>query len=185
VWLSEKELDLMQGTNCGIAVCTDSNLKLSSGFLPLKAIRERGIKAAMASDGVASNNNLDILEELSTTAKLHKALNHDPEFLPARDAFAMLTIDAAKALGKDAEVGSLEPDKAADLCIINTHELQGQPLYNPYSHLVYALSSRHIRDVMVAGKLVVNEYRPVFCNTEDLLDRARYWKDKIVREIGL
>ncbi len=185
VWLSEKELDLMQGTNCGIAVCTDSNLKLSSGFLPLKAIRERGIKAAMASDGVASNNNLDILEELSTTAKLHKALNHDPEFLPARDAFAMLTIDAAKALGKDAEVGSLEPDKAADLCIINTHELQGQPLYNPYSHLVYALSSRHIRDVMVAGKLVVNEYRPVFCNTEDLLDRARYWKEKIVREIGL
>lgn len=183
VWLSEEELDLMAGTSCSIAVCTDSNLKLSSGILPLKAIRERGIKAVMATDGVASNNNLDILQELSTTAKLHKAVAEDPEFLPAREAFAMLTIDAARALGKDDQLGSLEVGKAADLCIIDMGCLQSHPLYNPYSHLVYAVSSSQIRDVLVAGRIVVQNHQPVFIDPAALIDKAKYWKNKILSEI--
>jgi 5-methylthioadenosine/S-adenosylhomocysteine deaminase len=183
VWLSAEELDLMAGTSCSIAVCTDSNLKLSSGILPLKAIRERGIKAVMATDGVASNNNLDILDELSSTAKLHKAITDDPEFLPAREAFAMLTIDAARALGKDDHLGSLELGKAADICIIDMNFLQSQPLYNPYSHLVYAVSSSQIRDVLVAGRIVVQNHQPVFIDPAALIDKAKYWKNKILSEI--
>jgi 5-methylthioadenosine/S-adenosylhomocysteine deaminase len=184
VWLSVEELDLIADSSCGIAVCTDSNLKLSSGFLPLKAIKERGIKAVMATDGVASNNNLDILEELGTTAKLHKAIAQDPEFLPAREAFAMLTIDAAKALGKDDHLGSLELGKDADICIIDMDFLHSQPIYNPYSHLVYAVSSGQIRDVLVAGKFSLRDHQLQNVDTDAMVDKAKYWKNKILSEIG-
>ena len=183
VWLSREELDLMIGTSCSIAICTDSNLKLSSGFAPIFELKQRGIKTVMATDGVASNNNLDILEELGTTAKLHKALNNDPEFLPARDAFAMLTIDAARALGKEDQIGSLETGKAADLCIIDMGFLHSQPMYNPYSHLVYAVSAHQVRDVFVAGKQVVKSFKPVCVDTAALIDKAKHWKNKILSEM--
>lgn len=183
VWLEEEELDLLRETDCSIAICTDSNLKLSSGFAPMAQMKARGIKTLMATDGVASNNNLDILEETSTTAKLYKAWNHDPLFMPARDAFAMLTIDSAKALGMDQITGSLEPGKAADLCVINLNHLQSQPLYNPYSHLIYAISSHQVRDVLIAGKQVLKNHQLVNLDPAALIDKAKYWKTKILSEI--
>lgn len=185
VWLTEPELDLMVDSDCSIALCTDSNLKLGSGFAPLAELHKRGIKVAFATDGVASNNNLDILEELSTTAKLHKVLNGDPEFLPARDAFAMLTIDAATALGKAEHLGSLEIGKAADLCVIDVDRLGSQPMYNPYSHLVYAIGAHQIRDVVIAGRLVVQDHVCIVQDQAALIDKAKYWKNKILSEMKL
>jgi 5-methylthioadenosine/S-adenosylhomocysteine deaminase len=183
VWLSGEELKLLEGKDCGIAICTDSNLKLASGFAPLKGILEHNVPFALGTDGVASNNNLDLLDELSTTAKLHKSINQDPEFLPAREAFAHVTIEAARALGKADTLGSLEPGKAADICIINTRDLQSSPIYNPYSQLVYALSSHQIRDLMVAGSFALKDYALQNLEEEELLARAEHYKQKIVKEI--
>ncbi|MCK9557065.1 MAG: amidohydrolase [Candidatus Cloacimonetes bacterium] len=184
VWLSPEELKRLGKSNSAVAVCTDSNLKLASGFAPLKAMNEHGVCYALGSDGVASNNNLDLLEELSTTAKLHKTLTADPEFMPAREAFAHITIEAAKALGKEDSLGSLEIGKAADLCIIDTQNLQSSPLYNPYSQLLYAMGSHQMRDVMVDGTYVVKNYQLVNLDEAELVHTANEYKVKIIKELN-
>lgn len=184
VWLSPKECELLGKSRSAIAICTDSNLKLASGFAPLKDMLEHQTAFAFGSDGVASNNNLDLLEELSTTAKLHKALNSDPAFLPAREAFAHVTSAAAEALGLDHLLGSLEPGKAADICLVEQRNLQSSPCYNPYSQLVYAMGSHQMRDVMVAGAWAVKDYQ--LCNLDEstLLEQAEFYKQRILKEIG-
>ncbi|MDD3535699.1 MAG: amidohydrolase family protein [Candidatus Cloacimonetes bacterium] len=181
VHLSESELELMASTRSAVAICTDSNLKLASGFAPLKALRQHGILSPLGTDGVSSNNDLDLLAELSTTAKLHKAINEDPEFLSAQEAFALVTIDAARALGKGDTLGSLEIGKAADLLLIDPYELNSQPLYNIYSHLVYAMNSRQIRDVFVAGKAVVQDKSLVNIYDDELMKKAFHYEGMVER----
>lgn len=176
VHLTESELELMAGTRSAVALCTDSNLKLASGFAPLKALRQHGILSPLGTDGVSSNNDVDLLAELSTTAKLHKALNEDPEFLNAREAFALVTIEAARALGKENTLGSLEIGKAADLLLIDPYELNSLPLYNIYSHLVYAIDSHQIRDVFVAGKIVVQDREFVNIYEGELMEKALHYE---------
>ncbi|MCB5270895.1 MAG: amidohydrolase family protein [Candidatus Cloacimonetes bacterium] len=183
VWLSGKELELLEGSQSAISICTDSNLKLASGIAPLKDMLKRHLSVALGTDGVASNNNLDILEELSTTAKLHKAINADPEFLPARDAFALLTIGGARTLGKEQDLGSLEAGKCADLLIIDLQNLQSQPLYHPYSQLVYALGAEQIRDVMVAGNFVLKKRQLSNLDEAELISTAQEYQIKIQKEL--
>ena len=183
VWLTEPELDILQNTRSSIAICTNSNLKLASGFAPLKAIRQRGIPTPLGTDSVSSNNSLDLLSELGHTARLHKALNKDPEFLPASEAFRLITSEAARALGKDEQLGSLEIGKAADILIIELAHPASQPLFDPYSHLVYAISSRQIRDVLVAGKTLVKNQKLQSLDQTELLDKADYYKTKILAGI--
>jgi 5-methylthioadenosine/S-adenosylhomocysteine deaminase len=183
VWLSGEECRRLGASNSAVAICTDSNLKLASGFAPLKSMMEHGVRFAMGTDGVASNNNLDLLEELSTTAKLHKALNGDPLFLPAREAFAHVTIEAARALGMEDTLGSLEPGKAADLCLVDIQNLPSSPCYNPYSQLVYSMGSHQMRDVMVAGKFAVRDYQLVNLDESELIEQADEFMRKIQREM--
>lgn len=185
VWLSGKELELMAGSRSAISLCTDSNLKLSSGIAPIKEMLKHKLNVAIGTDGVASNNNLDILEELSTTAKLHKAINHDPEFLPARAAFALLTSEGARALGKGQDLGSLEAGKYADLLIIDLENLQSQPLYNPYSQLVYAIGAEQIRDVMIAGDFVMKDRQLSHLDETKLILTAQAYQTKIMKELSL
>lgn len=183
VWLDSEEIKTLAQAKAAVALCTDSNLKLSNGFAPVKEMLEQNLNLAMGTDGVASNNNLDILEELSTTAKLHKALNHDPVLLPAREAFALLTIEGARALNRAHDLGSLEAGKWADLCLIDTNNLQSQPLYNPYSHLVYSMGSEQIRDVMIAGDWVMKNKKLQHLNEADLIERAKQYKNTIISKM--
>ncbi|MDD3104326.1 MAG: amidohydrolase [Candidatus Cloacimonetes bacterium] len=185
VWLSGKEMELMEGKMSAISLCTDSNLKLGNGIAPIKEMLKRKLNLSIGTDGVASNNNLDILEELSTTAKLHKAINHDPELLPAQDAFALITIDGARALGKEQELGSLETGKYADLLIIDIQNLQSQPLYNPYSQLVYAIGAEQIRDVMIAGDFVMKDRQLIYLDEAELIITAQAYQTKISQELKL
>ncbi len=184
VWLDESEMELLaESGKASIAICSDSNLKLCSGFAPLKKYREQGINLCLGTDGVASNNNLDLLEELSLTAKLHKALNNDPTLLPARDAFALVTCNAAKALGREKELGSLETGKLADIAVFSLEELENQPLYNPYSHLVYAMGSHSVRDLIVNGRLVMQNRNLSKVSETLLIKRAKAYRDMILQEI--
>lgn len=185
IWVDEAEMELLAAKGkSSIAVCAESNLKLVSGFAPLKAYTEHGINLSLATDGVASNNNLDLLAELSLTAKLHKALNQDPEFLPARDAFAMVTVNAAKALGRQNDIGSLEVGKLADIAVISLQEPENQPVYNPYSHLVYALSSSSVRDCIVNGVSVMRNRHLSMVSEGELQAKAARHKQQILREIN-
>ena len=184
VWINEKEMDILaEKGNSSIAICTESNLKLSSGFAPIKKYQEKGINICLGTDGVASNNNLDLLAEMSVTAKLHKALNNDPTLLPAKDAFALVTINAAKALGKEKELGSLEIGKIADLAVVSLQELENNPLYNPYSLLVYAINHNSIRDMIIQGKIVMRNRQLLFVDEQHILEKANYYKKMILKPL--
>ncbi|MBP7333249.1 MAG: amidohydrolase family protein [Candidatus Cloacimonas sp.] len=182
IWIDEREMELLAEKKLSsIAVCTESNLKLSSGFIPVKMCQEKGINLCLGTDGVASNNNLDLLTELSVTAKLHKALNNDPALLPAKEAFAFVTINAAKALGKEKELGSLEKGKIADIAVVTLQELENNPVYNPYSLLVYAINSNSIRDMIIQGKIVMHKRQLCNVNEQQLLDKATDYKEMILQ----
>ena len=183
VWMDEEEIELLSEVPASIAICTESNLKLASGILPLATYRKYKVNLCFATDGVASNNNLDILSEMDVTAKLHKVINNDPAFLPAVDIVRMATCDAAKALGISHKRGSLEIGKDADICILSLSELESQPLYNPYSHIVYALSSRNVRDVVVNGKIVLENGKLMQVDESALIATAKQQKAYILQQL--
>jgi 5-methylthioadenosine/S-adenosylhomocysteine deaminase len=184
VWMDEEEIELLSEVPASIAICTESNLKLASGILPLATYKKYGVNLCFATDGVASNNNLDILSEMDVTAKLHKVMNKDPAFLPAVDIVKMATCDAAKALGISRKRGSLEVGKDADICILNLSELESQPLYNPYSHIVYAMTSRNVRDVIVNGKIMLENGRLTQVDESALIASAKEQKEYILKQLS-
>lgn len=184
VWTDPDEIGLMAANPASVAICSDSNLKLASGILPLAEYQRQGVNLCFATDGVASNNNLDLLAEIDLTAKLHKALNSDPAFLPAARAVQMATLDAAKALGVADRRGSLEPGKDADICVLSLAGLECQPVYNPYSHVVYTLGAKQVRDVVIAGEIVLRQGRLAKVDEAELVETAKSWKQRILKELG-
>ncbi|MBW6515496.1 MAG: amidohydrolase [Candidatus Cloacimonetes bacterium] len=179
VWLSDNDIDILAEKGVSIAINTESNLKLASGFLPLKKCLVKRVNMTTGTDGVASNNNLSIIEELGITAKVHKALNNDPTFLPAKEIIKFPTINAARALKKNDKLGSLEKGKNADLIIIDTNDLESLPLYDPYSQIVYNLSSANITDVLINGQFVMLNRQLTTLDEEEIKERAHYYKEKM------
>ena len=179
IWVDGDEIALLAENPASIAVCTECNLKLASGILPLSSYLKHGVNVCFATDGVASNNNLDLLAELDVTAKLHKAINEDPAFLPAQQALGMATRNAAKALGISDKRGSLEVGKDADITVLDACCLNGQPLYNPYSHLVYALGARSVRDVVINGEVVLRQGNLTKVDEAEIIASAKQYQTKI------
>lgn len=184
IWVSDNEMKLLCEKGVSISIITESDLKLASGFAPMKRYLENGINVCLGTDGVASNNNLSILEEMDFTAKLHKAYNQDPTFLPAIEVVKMGTINSAKALKKDSEIGSLEIGKKADIILIDKNQLDAVPMYNVYSHLVYTISSEHVKDVIINGKIVMENRELVNIDEDELIDRAKFYRKKILKDFG-
>lgn len=183
VWVSDMEMEILAEKNASIAICTDSNLKLASGIAPISKYLKHGVNLCLATDGVASNNNLDLLAEMDITAKLHKVIGNDPAILPAVELVRMATINGAKALGWEQKRGSIEIGKDADLTIIGLDTLENQPMYNPYSHLVYTISSSSVRDVLVGGKFVLRDRVLVSLDEAELIATANEYKEVIKKEI--
>src|SRR4029078_12284470 len=127
VHLSDEEIEILRTTHTNVVHCPSSNLKLGSGIAPVVKLLEEGISVSLGADGAACNNRLDMFTEMRTAALLQKAL-HGPEVLPAQRALQMATIDGAKALGLDSEVGSLEVGKRADLAIVRLDGLHSTPV---------------------------------------------------------
>ncbi len=174
VWVDEKEQELMARKNVSVALNTESNLKLASGFAPVKGYMEKGVNLCLGTDGVASNNNLSLLEELDTTAKLHKALHLDPTLLPAEEALKMVTINAAKALQKGHQLGSLETGKFADIITLKNDTLEAMPMYNVYSHIVYTLNSAAVQDSVINGKIVLENRKLPHLEMDSILEKSNY-----------
>jgi 5-methylthioadenosine/S-adenosylhomocysteine deaminase len=183
VWVDEDEMELLADAPASIAMCTESNLKLASGILPLKNYLQHGVNVCFATDGVASNNDQDLLAEMDTTAKLHKAINNDPAFLPAKETLRMATVCGAKALGVDKHRGTITMGKDADLCVLSLNDLQCQPLYNPYSHVVYAMGSRNVRDVVIAGEVVLENSTLTKVDEAAIIATAKEYRQKITAEL--
>jgi 5-methylthioadenosine/S-adenosylhomocysteine deaminase len=177
-------MPLLARDNVAVAICTESNMKLASGIAPIKAYLENGVRFCFGTDGVASNNNLDLLAELDFTAKLHKAVYKDPTFLPAEQMLYRVTAVAAKALHRYDELGSLETGKKADITVLDCHSIEGQPLYNPYSQVVYALGGKAVRDVIINGEVVLRNKQLTKLDAAELIATAKHYRDKIVSELN-
>jgi 5-methylthioadenosine/S-adenosylhomocysteine deaminase len=179
IWLEDKEIELLAKRKVGVSHCMESNLKLASGFAPVATMLMEGIKVTFGTDGAASNNDLNILSEMSTTAKVHKALSKDPTVLDAKKVLLMATRWGAEVLGLGHKVGSIEKGKIADIIIINLKKPHLTPLYDVYSHIVYAAMASDVETVMVNGKVVVSGGKLVTADESEILYRAQEWCEKI------
>lgn len=166
VWVDEAEQALMAERDVKVLHCPGSNLKLGSGLAPVVEMRARGISVSLGADGAACNNHLDMFEEMRLAAVL-QSVRHRPGALTARDALAMATREGARALGLEAEIGSIEPGKRADLVLVDA----AGP--DPYSTLVYAARGTDVRTTIVDGEFLVDEFHPTRWDPADLSATAR------------
>jgi 5-methylthioadenosine/S-adenosylhomocysteine deaminase len=179
VHLDESELDLMARQNVSVAHCPSSNLKLASGIAPVAAMRERGIRVGVGTDGAASNNRLDVMTEMRTAALLAKGASGDARRVPAAEALEMATIEGARALGLDSRIGSIVPGKSADLTAIDLATIETQPVYDPLSHIVYAAGREHVTHVWVDGRARVSDRKIEGVDEGDIGDKARWWSKRL------
>ncbi len=157
VWVDGEEIDLLAAARTCVVHNPRSNLKLASGIAPVPDMLRAGVLVALGTDGAASNNTLNLFAEIQAAALIHKGIRLDPLAVSAAAALEMATIGGARALKLDHLVGSLEPGKRADLVIIDLDEDNLVPLYDPISHLAYAVQGADVRTVVVDGRIVLRE----------------------------
>jgi len=155
VHLSDAEILRLARAGASVVHCPVSNLKLASGIAPVPALLAAGVNLALGTDGAASNNRLDLLDEARMAALLAKAVAGDASTLPAMRALECATLGGARALGLESKIGSIEPGKEADLVAVDMSSPETTPVFDPVSHLVYAGGREHVTDVWVAGRAVV------------------------------
>lgn len=177
--ITDGEIAALARAGSHVVHCPESNLKLASGFCPVAKLLKAGINVAIGTDGAASNNDLDMFGEMRTAALIAKAVAQDASAVPAATALSMATINGARALGIDAEVGSLLAGKAADIIAVDLGQLESQPIYNPISQLVYATGRDRVCDVWVGGKHVVKNGTLTTLDGPAIQRRAREWGMKI------
>jgi 5-methylthioadenosine/S-adenosylhomocysteine deaminase len=179
VHLEGYEIQLLASHACSVAHCPSSNLKLASGFAPVEALRKAGVNVCLGTDGAASNNRLDLMQEMRTAALLAKAVARDAEALPEHAALRAATLAGARALGLDERIGSIEPGKAADLAAVALRGPELAPCYDPVSHLVYAAGRENVTHVWVGGELRLRE-RELQGNAFSALDtRWHLWQNSL------
>ncbi len=179
VWPTEEEITILAERNVGVAHCIESNLKLASGIAPVVKMLNAGVKVTFGTDGAASNNDLNILSEMSTAAKVHKALAGDTTALSAKQAMLMGTRWGAEALGLGQTTGSIEEGKSADIVLADLQKPHLTPLYDIYSHIVYSMNSSDIETVIVNGVAVLEQGNLTKTDQTKILAKASQWGRKI------
>ncbi len=179
IWLEDSEIGVLAERGVGVSHCIESNLKLASGIAPVPHMLRAGVKVTFGTDGAASNNDLSILSDMSTAAKVHKAITKDPTALDSKTALLMATRWGAEVLGAGDSTGSIEKGKLADIITINLQKPHLAPMYDIYSHIVYAAGASDVDTVVVNGKLIIDGRRPVTCDEEGILLKASEWGKKI------
>ena len=176
VQLNEEDLEILQMTRPSVVHCPESNMKLASGVCPVVSLQNRGINVALGTDSVASNNDLNMLNEMRTATFLAKVTQKDPVCLNVNETLAMGSLNGAKALGIDKIVGTLQPGKAADFIAINLDELETLPVFDPAVQVIYSSSRHQVTDVWVAGKQLLKNRELLTIDEEALKAKARLWK---------
>ena len=184
VWPSEEELQVLKRIGVGIVHNPQSNMKLASGVAPVPTMLKRDMLVGLGTDGAASNNDLNMWEEMDTAAKLHKVFSGDPKVLSAEEAFSLATIRGAQALHLGNEIGSLEQGKRADLVIVERDSLNQIPLYNVYSDLVYATKANDVQTVIINGRVVMRDRRLLTLNEATIKEDARIFREKIAKSLS-
>src|SRR5215207_7164474 len=182
VHLSNDEIRTLKTTATNVVHCPSSNLKLGSGIAPIVKLLDEGISVSLGADGAACNNRLDMFTEMRTAALLQKAL-HGPEVLPASRALRLATIDGAKAMGLDAEIGSLEVGKRADVAVLRLDRLHATPVTDVFSALVYSAQPDDIETVIIDGELVMRDRRLLTVNETETIKDARVQRGNLAGKL--
>lgn len=171
VHLNDKDMDILKKYNVRVAHNPSSNLKLASGVAPIQKYLDKGITVGIGTDSCASNNNLDMFEEMKLAALLQKGINLDASHMPAKKVLEMVTIDGAKALFIDNHTGSLKVGKQADIIAIDINNTRFYPKNDILAHLIYSMNSSDISDSFIAGQWIMNNRKLNF-NKEEIISKA-------------
>jgi 5-methylthioadenosine/S-adenosylhomocysteine deaminase len=182
--LTDRDIAIMKKRNVKASHNPASNLKLASGVSPVPKMLRKGVTVSLGTDSPCSNNNADMFEVMKTTALLHKGINKNPTLMPAKQVLKMATIEGAKALSWENEIGSIQVGKKADLAIINFRKPHLYPLYNETSHLIYAAKSTDVETVIINGKIVMENRQLTTVNIEKIMDMAEKAKERLLRRLN-
>lgn len=184
VWPTSDDINTLVKRSVGVAHCPQSNMKLAAGAAPVPAMLKAGVAVGLGTDGAASNNDLNLWEEIDTAAKLHKFTSKDPTVINAREALEMATIRGARAIHQDKEIGSLEAGKRADLIIVDLESAHQTPVYNIYSALVYATKASDLETVIVNGRIIMQNRRVLTIDERSVRVKANEYRDRIRKSIS-
>jgi 5-methylthioadenosine/S-adenosylhomocysteine deaminase len=184
VWPQGTDIAILKQRGVGVIHNPQSNMKLASGVAPVPRMLTEKLFVGLGTDGAASNNDLNMWEEMDTVAKLHKVFTGDPKVISAQEAFELATIRGAQALHLEKEIGSLETGKRADLLVIDRDTLNQIPLYNVYSDLVYATKAADVETVIINGRLVMRNRRLLTLNETAVKADARTFRDRIIKSLS-
>jgi 5-methylthioadenosine/S-adenosylhomocysteine deaminase len=184
VALTDEDVKIMKKRNVKVSHCPVSNLKLASGISPIPKMLEEGVTVSLGTDSPCSNNTADMFETMKTTAILHKGINKNPTLLPAEKILQMATINGAKALSWDDEIGSIAVGKKADLIIVNLKKPHLSPMHNETSHMVYAAKSADVETVIINGKIIVENGTLKTLKVERVMALAEKAKDNLLGRVS-
>ena len=184
VWPQGSDIAILKRHGVGVVHNPQSNMKLASGVAPVPKMLTEKLFVGLGTDGAASNNDLNMWEEMDTVAKLHKVFSGDPKVISAQEAFELATIRGAEALHLEKDIGSLETGKRADLLVIDRDTLNQIPLYNVYSDLVYATKAADVESVIINGRIVMRNRRLLTLDEVSIKTAARAYRDKIIKSLG-
>ncbi|WP_045212152.1 amidohydrolase family protein [Desulfonatronovibrio magnus] len=185
VVFDDDDMRLFTDHGCKVVHNPESNMKLASGVAPISAMLHRGITVGLGTDGCASNNNLDMFQEMDSAAKLEKSSLLDPTVMPAEKVVRMATCDGAKVLGMENQTGIIEPGKKADICIIDMNKPHLTPMYDEYSHLAYCVSGADVDTVLINGQVVMRGRRMTTVDEQEIMDRVREIAEGIRKSLNL
>lgn len=185
VHVSDKDLEILKKYNVSVLNNPGSNMKLANGFANVKKMIDMGINVALGTDGSSSNNNLNMFEEINYAALINKAVSKNPTDIPAFTALKMATINGAKALGREDEIGSIKVGKKADIIMIDIRKPHFYPRYNLISSLVYSANASDVKNVIIDGKIVMKDYVLTTVNENEIMDKLEEMSKKLVEKVKI
>ncbi len=185
VCMDEEDIQIFADHGCKVVHNPESNMKLASGVAPISSMLKHGVVVGIGTDGCASNNNLDMIQEMDSAAKLEKVARYDPTVMSAQTVTRMATCEGAKVLGMDTIVGVLEPGMKADIIIIDLNKPHLTPLYNEYSTLVYAANGSDVITSIINGRIVMENRQLLTISEREVMDHVNEISRQVKRGMGL
>jgi 5-methylthioadenosine/S-adenosylhomocysteine deaminase len=184
VWLTPNEIQTFAAKKVGVAHCPESNMMLASGVAPIIQMQRAGVDIGLGTDGPAgSNDNLDMVEEMASAARLQKVTRSDPKALSAREVLGFATIGGARALNMADKIGSLEVGKRADIAIIDLQQPKTQPVYDVTSAIVYAASGNSVTTTICDGRILMRDRKVLTVDVPATLAKAREYRQKVLTSL--
>ncbi|MEM1997905.1 MAG: amidohydrolase family protein, partial [Candidatus Bathyarchaeia archaeon] len=184
VHLTPRDIEVLSLRGVKVAHNPISNMKLASGVSPIPKLLKAGVTVALGTDSPCSNNSADMFEVMKFTALLHKGVNRDPTLLPAETVLRMATVDGARALLWDREIGSIEVGKKADIIIVDFQRPHLWPLYSEVSHLVYAAKASDVETVIVSGRIIMERRELKTVKVEEVMEKAKKVQERLLERVG-